>query len=131
MLFVDTSAFYAGLDGDDAEHGRARRVWDRVFQESIPAVTTNYVIVETTALVQSRLGTDAVRSLHDDILPLLRIEWIDEARHDAGVGVLLAASRRKLSLVDCVSFVVMRQFGLREVFCFDRHFAEQGFQCVP
>jgi uncharacterized protein len=131
MLFVDTSAFYAGLDRADHEHSRARKIWERVLQEDIPAVTTNYVVVETSALVQSRLGTDALRSLYDDILPLLRIEWIDEARHASGVAVLLATSRRKLSLVDCVSFALMRELGIRDAFCFDRHFGEQGFHCIP
>ena len=39
----------------------------------------------------------------------------------------MAASRRKLSLVDCVSFEVMRRGKLHQVFGFDPHFEEQGF----
>ena len=38
---------------------------------------------------------------------------------------------RQLSLVDCTSFVVMRQIGIDDVFAFDRHFAEQGFTVLP
>jgi predicted nucleic acid-binding protein len=41
-----------------------------------------------------------------------------------------AANRRSLSLVDCVSFVVMRQLAIRDAFAFDRHFEEQGFTLV-
>ncbi|MEI6809693.1 MAG: hypothetical protein WCN95_13310, partial [bacterium] len=33
--------------------------------------------------------------------------------------------------VDCVSFEVMRRLGLRNVFAFDNHFAEQGFLVRP
>jgi uncharacterized protein len=40
---------------------------------------------------------------------------------------VLTAHRRHLSLVDCVSFAAMHQFGLSAVFAFDNHFAEQGF----
>jgi uncharacterized protein len=43
---------------------------------------------------------------------------------------VLAAARRNLSLVDCVSFELMRRLGIRRVFCFDPHFAEQGFELV-
>jgi predicted nucleic acid-binding protein len=43
----------------------------------------------------------------------------------------LVASRKKLSVVDCVSFVVMRDSGVSEAFCFDRHFREQGFRTLP
>ena len=49
----------------------------------------------------------------------------------AEVHGLLDAGRRKLSLVDCLSFAVMREMGIREVFVFDQHFAEQGFRCHP
>ncbi len=56
--------------------------------------------------------------------------WVDEAIHTLAVAALLAARRKKLSLLDCVGFVVMRRKGAREAFAFDRHFAEEGF-AVP
>ncbi len=39
--------------------------------------------------------------------------------------------RRRLSWVDCVSFVMMRRLRLEACFAFDRHFAGQGFALVP
>lgn len=44
---------------------------------------------------------------------------------------MLAANRRNLSLVDCVSFEVMRDLGVKDVFAFDPHFREHGFTCIP
>jgi predicted nucleic acid-binding protein len=32
-----------------------------------------------------------------------------------------------LSLVDCVSFTVMKDLGLTTAFAFDRHFEQAGF----
>jgi hypothetical protein len=46
-----------------------------------------------------------VRAIQEEILPLLRIEWIDKEVHALAMAVLLAAGRRKLSLVDCCSFL--------------------------
>jgi predicted nucleic acid-binding protein len=43
------------------------------------------------------------------------------------LGILLAANRLNLSLVDCTSFEIMRQTRLEKVFTFDPHFSEQGF----
>ena len=49
----------------------------------------------------------------------------------AAAGAVLAAGRKELSLVDCVSFQTMRELGVRSAFCFDKHFREQGFETVP
>lgn len=127
MTFVDTSAIYAVLDRSDANHEAARDCWFRLLESGDPLFTTNYVLVESCALAQSRLGLDAVRSIQDDLLPVIEIAWVDEATHALAMTALLAAQRRKLSLVDCVSFAVMRQRGAQMAFAFDRHFAEERF----
>lgn len=44
---------------------------------------------------------------------------------------LLAPNRREVSLVDCVSFAIMRQRAMTRAFTLDAHFAEQGFECAP
>jgi|SRR5712691_4821976 len=129
IAFADTSALYAVLDRDDENHLTARATWDLLLKGGAILVTSNYVLVETCALVQRRLGLDALRILQDDIFPLLTVEWISRAQHDSAIAVVLSAGRKGLSLVDCVSFGLMRSAGLRKAFAFDRHFVEQGFDC--
>ncbi len=86
----------------------------------------------TTAIWRRPSGNDGFRG-HIRLLcgPLLRIDWIAESRHKAGTQALLTASRKKLSLVDCVSFQTMRELSVRTAFCFDNHFREQGFKVLP
>lgn len=129
-VFFDTSAFLAILNKDDANHQNAKRFWkELVYSENI-LITNNYVLVESLALIQRRLGLEPLRVFQEDVLPLINIEWIDKAVHEAGISALLTASRKKLSLVDCVSFEVMRNLGIRKVFAFDPHFEEQGFEVI-
>ena len=130
-VFVDTSAFYALLDGDDANHAKSARAWREAMQSDQSFVTTNYVLVETFALLQNRLGLAAVRAFQEDIIPVLDVEFVTADTHRLGIAALLASSRRNLSLVDCVSFEVMRELGLRSAFTFDTHFREQGFAVTP
>ena len=130
--FVDTSAFFAVLDADDLNHGSAKAEWESLLADSRTIlVTTSYVLVETLALLQHRLGLEAVRVFDEDIYPLLRVDWVDADRHRSGMSGILGALRRSLSLVDCVSFDTMRGLGVRAAFTFDPHFAEQGFDCRP
>lgn len=130
-IFIDTSAFLAVLDADEKNHASAKTLWQQLVSQEAALVCTNYVIVETFALVQRRLGLDAVRTLQEDILPVVAIHWVDPAAHAESVASLLIAARRDLSLVDCVSFNVMRTTGLEAAFAFDRHFQDQGFSLIP
>ena len=131
ITFVDTSAFYAVLDADDRNHPAAKIAWEALLRAGARLVTTNYVLVETFALLQHRIGLEAVRLFHEDIVPLLRVEWIDESSHTGGITGVLAGRRRGVSLVDHVSFFSMRRLGIREAFAFDPHFPEYGFRCRP
>ena len=47
------------------------------------------------------------------------------------LAALFAARRRKLSLVDCTSFELMRRHGLSEALALDDDFARQGYRCLP
>ncbi len=129
-LFVDTSAFFAVLDGSDLHHPKARQIWKNLIESSEDLISTSYVLVETFALVQSRLGMEAVRCFDEDILPVVKVHWISESDHRASVSALLIAGRRQLSLVDCVSFTVMRQLQIRRTFAFDTDFVDQGFETL-
>ena len=126
-VFVDTSAFLAVLNADDQHHAQARRVWEDLIARGESLVCTNYALVDSFALAQHRLGMTAVSTLQEDVLPLLTVEWVDETLHGAGVTALLTANRRRLSLVDCISFETMRRLGIKTAFTLDSHFAEQGF----
>jgi uncharacterized protein len=130
-VFVDTSAFLAVLDSNDQFHSHAKAAWESLVADEAGLVCTSYILVETFALVQNRLGMAAVRAFQENIVPLLQVEWIEAQNHQRSVAALLIAGRRQLSLVDCASFDAMRTLGLTTAFTFDRHFAEQGFHCVP
>lgn len=131
MTFVDTSALIALLDGSEAKHIACARAWRTLLADDEALVTSSYVLVETYALVQRRLGIDAVRTLTTDYVPLLAVDWIDETVHGAALASLLTANRRELSLVDCASFEIMRRRDISKAFALDADFAKQGFSVAP
>ena len=129
-VYVDTSAFLAVLNADDNHHEMAKNTWLQLLHTKVNLVCSSYVLVETFSLVQNRLGINAVRSFQELVIPLINIFWVDESVHNLGVNSVLTANRKRLSLVDCTSFAVMRQAAIDKVFAFDKHFQEQGFQVI-
>ena len=130
-VFIDTSAFFAILDAGDENYQKARQIWVDLLRRETVLVCSNYVLVEAFALMQHRLGIQAIRTFQEDIVPTLTIAWVDESCHGAGTSNVLTAGTRNLSLVDCVSFELMRRLGITTAFTFDHHFKEQGFECMP
>lgn len=128
---VDTSALLAVMDADDANHRRAKRKWIELLEKDVPLICSNYILLEMFAILHNRFAIKAVMAFQNDIVPILQIYWIDEFLHRTAMAAMLAAGRRRLSLVDCVSFELMRQLGLDNAFVFDSDFASQGFHCIP
>ena len=129
-VFVDTSALYAVLDRDDDNHALAAEAFSSLLDREL-LLTHGDVAVEATALVQRRLGMDAVRALVDDVLPAFELVFVDESLHHAALAALLASGARDVSLVDRTSFELMRRRGVTEAFAFDDDFHREGFTVLP
>lgn len=130
-VFVDTSALYALLVSTEERHAAVRAAFERLLRTAEPLETTSYVLVETSALLQHRIGLPAVRDLDDHLVPVLMVNWVDRALHERGMLRLRRENRRKLSFVDCVSLELMRDRGLTTALALDVHFREAGHRLVP
>jgi predicted nucleic acid-binding protein len=126
VILVDTSAWYALLDEDDVNHGHAVDRWHTILDEHA-LLTHTYVVLETSALVQRRLGMAAVDQLHDGLLPVALLATIDRATHRRAVSGWRRAGNRRLSLVDVTSFTIMRDEGITMALAFDDDFVGAGF----
>ena len=127
-VFVDTSALYALLVAEDANHAAARGIVISLRDRDARLVSSSYVVLETVALLQSRAGITAVETFYRAVLPMLQVVWIDETLLHRAMGALLAAAQRRISLTDWSSFTIMRERGIRATFAFDDDFARQGFE---
>ncbi len=91
-----------------------------------PLITHNYVVAECVALMQRRLGLQAALAYIKGTR-LLTVHWVTRSEHDEAVELLEQRGRRRLSLVDCVSFVVMRELGVNAALAYDSDFEREGF----
>jgi predicted nucleic acid-binding protein len=127
VIFLDTSAIYAWADIADANHESAVRRLHALLNRDERLLTHNYVLIESMALLQARLGMSAAIKLAKDTDAFV-IEWVDEGLHAAGVRELERSRKRGVSLVDHISFLVMRRRQLTTAFAFDPDFVSAGFE---
>lgn len=130
-LFVDTSGWGNFLVRDEALHALASGLLRRRKKRKARVITTNYVLTELVALLTSPLRVP--RPLRFRMLEELRsAPWIEVIHitpdlDEAAWSLLRARPDKDWSLVDCASFVVMRERGIAEALTTDRHFEQAGF----
>jgi predicted nucleic acid-binding protein len=125
----DTSAIYALADRGDPNHGLAVERLGRLQREGYRLFLHSYLLAEATALLQRRLGLEvALRFLAD--ARAMRVHWVTARDHHEAVAVLSARGKRELSLVDCMSFALMRRYGIAVAFAFDDDFSREGFRLL-
>lgn len=129
-LFVDTTAIYAGIAVNDEFHEAAVRDWTRLFEQRETLLTHSLVEVEAVTLLQTRIGIGAVAAMNDALLPQIQVVEVDRIARRTALAALTADRRRAVSIVDRVSFNLMRVLGIKTAFTFDRHFADAGFELV-
>ena len=81
MIFADTSALFSLLVRNDYMHVRAKLNFEHFAATGMRLLTSSYVLLETTSLLQSRVGLEAVWSFDRKIRPLLEIEWVEADLH--------------------------------------------------
>ncbi len=126
MIFLDTSAIYALADKADPNHFPAYRKFDLATQSGETFLIHNYILIESAALLQARLGLrPALLFLND--ARAFKVEWVDLALHQEAEKELGRIGKRGISLVDCTSFIVMRRWNVQRALAFDPDFIDQGF----
>jgi uncharacterized protein len=127
-VFVDTSAIYALVDRDDANHAAARTAFTRLRRLRAEPVITNFIVAEGHALLLARLGPSIARAW------LTRIVWSIERvtveDEDAAGKIICTHVDKTYSYTDATSFAVMKRLHLGRVVTFDRHFHQFGFETI-
>jgi predicted nucleic acid-binding protein len=125
---VDASAYFALLDSDDANHGQARTISQRLITEGWRLFTTSFVLAETHALLLNRLSQEiATRFLREMEHSLTTLVWVTPADVERAKAIIYQYTDKDFSLTDATSFAVMERIRVPAAFTFDRHFAQYGF----
>ncbi|HNR31449.1 MAG TPA: PIN domain-containing protein [Candidatus Hydrogenedentes bacterium] len=126
--FADTAFYIASANSDDALHETALEASDACDGGFL---TTEYVLLE--------LGNYFCAGNRSLFLKLLQIIEVDPDTdvvpassnlHKEGIRLYASRPDKSWSLTDCISFVVMRQYGLTNVLTSDRHFEQAGFRVL-
>jgi uncharacterized protein len=128
-IFVDTWFFVALINKRDQYHQKALELSEEY--ENYPLITTDAVFLEVGNALSSNYKNQAVELmeyfLESDDVKVIRLspDLFDEA-----LSLYKKHQDKSWGLVDCISFVVMRQNKVNQALTFDKHFIQAGFQAL-
>ena len=130
-VFIDTGAYFARFYHRDQYHALSLKIWGRLQAKGFILITTNHVIDELSMLLARRASYDfsaeRLQEIYESDMIIERSTEEDELR---ALEYFKKYADQKVSFTDCLSFMVMENLGISQVFTFDRHFAYAGFDVV-
>ncbi|MBN3941965.1 MAG: PIN domain-containing protein [Nostoc sp.] len=132
-VFLDTSYIIALETSDDINHDVTLKHWQIFIQELPRLVTTSYIFDEIVTFFNSRNRHAKAVEVGNRLLssPSVQFIHVDEVLFFDGWRLFQQYDDKSYSLTDCVSFVVMKQLGIRTALSFDKHFVQAGFEKLP
>ena len=131
-LFLDSAYVIALAQMSDQHHAKAVQLAASLLHGNTPLVTTRAVMLEIGAALarsKARLGAmSLIASLESSAF----VEIIPLTEELSAQGWALFCERRdkEWSWTDCISFVVMKERGLKQSLTSDQHFEQAGFTAL-
>jgi uncharacterized protein len=132
-VFLDTGSLLALELSNDQNHRAALKHWRSMRKRLPPLVTTSYVFDEVVTYFNSRGYHAKAVEVGNRLLksPSVQFVQVDEGLFMEGWQYFQQHQDKDYSLTDCISFVVIKRFGIETAFAFDQHFVQAGFKKVP
>ena len=131
-VFLDTAYVIALASRRDQYHERAGEVELALARENVHVVTTQAVLAEVGNALASppyrRLAVRYLKALKGE--PAAEIVSVSDALFQRGFALYASRADKEWGLVDCISFVVMRERGISNALTADRHFEQAGFNAL-
>jgi predicted nucleic acid-binding protein len=128
-IFLDTNGWLALLNSTEALHAEADRVWHEIIRGKQRIVLTDWIVAEAGNSLARFRQKDRLQIALDRILrtPRGELVFVDQELLQRAFDFFAQHSDKSWGLVDCASFVVMRDRGITDVFTSDIHFEQAGF----
>ena len=131
-VFLDTAYAIALSSEQDDYHGLALQIADELEAERTSIVTTQAILLEIgNALSKHRFRHAAVALLQAlELDTSVEIVPFSQELYDRAFALFSQRPDKDWGLIDCVSFIVMRDHGIIQALTTDDHYRQAGFQAI-
>lgn len=130
-LFIDANALVVLNDKDDPLHRQAQEILQQISKTNFENLLSTNIILESATLISQKVGKNKGIALLDELRSgKYTIINPDNNLISEAEAIFRSIRSKNVSYSDCVSFAVMKYYGIDWVFSFDEHFKKQGFKRI-
>ncbi|MBI5971023.1 MAG: type II toxin-antitoxin system VapC family toxin [Deltaproteobacteria bacterium] len=130
-IFVDTSYVLALFNASDEFHLKAKELKYLTFQPNT-IITTEAVLLEIgNAFSKHNLRQKCsafIRGFYET--ENIQVAPVTTALIEQGLELFDKRHDKEWGLIDCISFVVMKDYGIKHALAADEHFVQAGFKAL-
>ncbi len=128
-LFIDAVFAIALVSKRDQYHEQAIELSKRF--ESYPLVVTDAVLLEVGNALARNHRQEAIEVIQYSLTSNeVEIVYLTPQLFGQAFELYRSHQDKAWSLVDCISFIVMRTLDMSSALTFDKHFVQAGFQAL-
>jgi predicted nucleic acid-binding protein len=129
-LLLDTSAMLALIWKKDTNHAAARKFVHE--NPKVRWVVSDLLVAEVATRLRAReSAAHAVRVANDIVERMADVVYGDRDLLRAALVTMARFADKRLSVADCLSFVLIERLALDGAFTFNRDFPDCGFESYP
>lgn len=128
-LFVDSAYVIALVNERDQYHSQAKKLARRYRDR--PLVTSEGVLLEIGNSLAGHYRSEAAQVIEQFLeSPQVEVIFTSPLLLASAIALYKRMSDKQWGLVDCISFVIMRERDIIEALTSDRHFVQAGFHAL-
>lgn len=129
QILVDTAFVLALINERDQFHDRAQELADVFAGQSL--LITDAVSLEIGNAMARGFKQQAIAIINDFIVSdEVEVFYYSAQIFGEAFALYKKYKDKEWSLVDCISFIVMRERGIKQALTFDHHFEQAGFTAI-
>lgn len=127
-VFVDSVFWIAAARQPDAQHERAKALGREMLERRAKAVISDMVLAEVVTFILKKDGHEPAGRLMDLLIENALVLFVDKQVLEDAILLLRKywSPRKKLSVCDATSYLLMQNRGIEDLFSFD-----SGFDGLP
>lgn len=134
-VFIDTAGWLALGNKSDEHHHKAITAYQNITNQGYMKITTDTILIEVCNALRKpnlkNLAVTLIKNIQDaENRGYLTVIHSSRPIINKGIDLFLKRKDKEWSLIDCISFIVMKDERIKEALTTDHHFEQAGYSIL-